>query len=391
MVAAVAPAPAPGVAEPSRVVHRVKSGETLSSIAQKYNTSVAAVRQINKLRGSVIKVGQRLTINVSPRRPGRLACPTRSARPRTQLLRVSASASGGRANSAAEIAASAQYRALACLCVPVSALATTGACSPASAAPPCSGSRPTRSPSKWTCRSGSPPSTWWACPTPPSARAATACGRRSRTPASSSRSTASPSTWRRPTCARPARRSTCRSRSACWPPPARVTRRAIDDTLVLGELSLDGGINGIRGVLPIAVAARRLGLTRLVLPPQNAGEACVVDGLEVCTVRSLPEAVEALNRPHEARIERAGAAATPAPDDDADLADVRGQLRAAAGARGRRGRRAQPADDRAAGRRQDDARAAAGDHPAAAHLRRGARLHGHPLGGRPRCRPAAAC
>ena len=51
-------------AEPSRVVHRVKSGETLFSIAQKYNTSVAAVRQTNKLRGSVIKVGQRLTINV---------------------------------------------------------------------------------------------------------------------------------------------------------------------------------------------------------------------------------------------------------------------------------------------------------------------------------------
>ena len=76
-----------------------------------------------------------------------------------------------------------------------------------------------------------------------------------------------------------------------------LTRRAIDDTVVLGELSLDGGINGIRGVLPIAIAARRLGLKRLLLPPQNAPEACVVDGLEVCTVRSLPDAVDALNRP----------------------------------------------------------------------------------------------
>jgi LysM repeat protein len=49
-------------AEPTRVVHRVKSGETLFSIAQKYNTSVAAVRQSNKLSGDTIKVGQRLTI-----------------------------------------------------------------------------------------------------------------------------------------------------------------------------------------------------------------------------------------------------------------------------------------------------------------------------------------
>jgi membrane-bound lytic murein transglycosylase D len=49
--------------EPTRVVHRVKSGETLYSIAQKYNTSVSAVRQSNQLRGNTIKVGQRLTIH----------------------------------------------------------------------------------------------------------------------------------------------------------------------------------------------------------------------------------------------------------------------------------------------------------------------------------------
>jgi magnesium chelatase family protein len=104
-----------------------------------------------------------------------------------------------------------------------------------------------------------------------------------------------------------------------------VTRRAIDDTLVLGELSLDGGINGIRGVLPIAVAARRLGLARLVVPPQNAGEACVVEGLQVCTVRSLPEAVDVLNRPDEARIEHVQQP-LPAPGEDVDLADVHGQL-----------------------------------------------------------------
>jgi magnesium chelatase family protein len=107
----------------------------------------------------------------------------------------------------------------------------------------------------------------------------------------------------------------------------RLARRAIDDTVVLGELSLDGAINGIRGVLPIAIAARRLGLRRLLLPPHNAAEACVVDGLDVCVARSLPEAVEALNHPEEA--ERARAAALPVPSatvSDSDLAEVRGQL-----------------------------------------------------------------
>jgi magnesium chelatase family protein len=106
-----------------------------------------------------------------------------------------------------------------------------------------------------------------------------------------------------------------------------LTRRVVDDTAVLGELSLDGGINAIRGVLPIAVATRRLGLRRVLLPPQNAAEASVVSGLEVCVARSLVDAVNALNHPDTA--ERAAAAAAPLDPHtpaDGDLAEVRGQL-----------------------------------------------------------------
>ena len=106
-----------------------------------------------------------------------------------------------------------------------------------------------------------------------------------------------------------------------------LTRRCVDDTVIVGELSLDGAINGIRGVLPIAVGARRLGLKRLLLPPQNATEASVVEGLDICVAQSLAEAVEALNEPERARRATAGpvstSSTTPA---DTDLADVRGQL-----------------------------------------------------------------
>jgi membrane-bound lytic murein transglycosylase D len=52
----------PRASEPARVVHRVKRGETLSSIAQLYRTNVASLRQANHLKGSVITVGQRLTV-----------------------------------------------------------------------------------------------------------------------------------------------------------------------------------------------------------------------------------------------------------------------------------------------------------------------------------------
>jgi magnesium chelatase family protein len=106
-----------------------------------------------------------------------------------------------------------------------------------------------------------------------------------------------------------------------------LMRRTVDDTVIVGELSLDGAINGIRGVLPIAVGARRQGVKRLLLPPQNAAEAAVVEGLDVCVAQSLPEAVDALNRPEQAR--RAVAAAAPSAPTvarEGDLSEVRGQL-----------------------------------------------------------------
>jgi magnesium chelatase family protein len=105
-----------------------------------------------------------------------------------------------------------------------------------------------------------------------------------------------------------------------------LTRRHVDDTVIVGELSLDGAINGIRGVLPIAVGARRLGLKRLLLPPQNAAEACVVDGLDICIAQSLAEAVEALNEPERARRAEMASTTMHTVGVESDLADVRGQL-----------------------------------------------------------------
>ena len=77
----------------------------------------------------------------------------------------------------------------------------------------------------------------------------------------------------------------------------QIARRDIVDILLLGELSLDGGIQPARGVLPIAAAARRHGCNALLLPHANSSEAAVVTGLELYPVRSLAEAVGALNDP----------------------------------------------------------------------------------------------
>jgi len=115
-----------------------------------------------------------------------------------------------------------------------------------------------------------------------------------------------------------------------------VERRHIPDRVLLGELSLDGSIQPMRGVLPIAAAARRDGLAGLLLPVGNASEAAIVAGLEIVPVASLADAVRALNDPAGVRAAAAGlpkpaAVATdpsspPGPPGLPDLADVRGQL-----------------------------------------------------------------
>jgi magnesium chelatase family protein len=68
-----------------------------------------------------------------------------------------------------------------------------------------------------------------------------------------------------------------------------------EDVLFVGELSLDGGVRGVRGALPIAVTARANKIRKLVVPEVNAREAALADGIDVYPVRSLIEVVQLLN------------------------------------------------------------------------------------------------
>jgi len=99
----------------------------------------------------------------------------------------------------------------------------------------------------------------------------------------------------------------------------------LPDTWVLGELSLDGAINPVRGVLAAALAARRRRVGRMLVPAANAREAAVVDGLQVVAAATLADAVTAMANPGSS----APATCTdgePPPAADVDLADVTGQL-----------------------------------------------------------------
>jgi magnesium chelatase family protein len=97
--------------------------------------------------------------------------------------------------------------------------------------------------------------------------------------------------------------------------------------LIAGELALDGGVRPVKGALPVAIEARRLGKKAVVLPLANAPEAAVVDGVKVFGVRNLRETFEFLTGQRELD------AVTPDPrlldvtphDDGLDFSEVKGQ------------------------------------------------------------------
>ena len=71
------------------------------------------------------------------------------------------------------------------------------------------------------------------------------------------------------------------------------------DTVFIGELSLNGNINKINGILPMCIEAKKLGIKRVILPEENAKEAAIVNGLKVIGATNLREVVEYLNEEEE--------------------------------------------------------------------------------------------
>ncbi|MBK5100172.1 MAG: YifB family Mg chelatase-like AAA ATPase [Desulfobacteraceae bacterium] len=98
------------------------------------------------------------------------------------------------------------------------------------------------------------------------------------------------------------------------------------DHLFLGELALDGIIRPVKGVLPMAIAAKRLGIKGIFLPSENATEAGVVEGVNIYPIISLSQVIEALSGVSEInpfRVEIDALFQTP--DSEVDFKDVRGQ------------------------------------------------------------------
>ena len=76
----------------------------------------------------------------------------------------------------------------------------------------------------------------------------------------------------------------------------------IDQYVIMGELSLDGTLKPVKGVLPIAILARELGFKGFILPKENSKEAAVVNDLDVFGVENITDVVDFFN--HKKTLER---------------------------------------------------------------------------------------
>lgn len=109
---------------------------------------------------------------------------------------------------------------------------------------------------------------------------------------------------------------------------AQIDPDALENTAVVGELSLDGGVRGVSGVLPISLNAREEQIGRLLVPITNVKEAAIVGNVDVFPVKTLTEAVSIINNPEQmlpAIFDSAEFEALEDPGYEVCFSDVKGQ------------------------------------------------------------------
>src|SRR5262249_53214621 len=107
----------------------------------------------------------------------------------------------------------------------------------------------------------------------------------------------------------------------------QFTSDQLENFVTVGELALNGAVRPVKGVLPVALRAKKDGMAGMLVPAENAPEAAVVQGLQVLPIRNLREAVaffEGEIKLTPAKVDLGGIFDQPLPDD-LDFAEVKGQ------------------------------------------------------------------
>ena len=108
----------------------------------------------------------------------------------------------------------------------------------------------------------------------------------------------------------------------------KVLNNEIESFILMGELSLDGSLQPVKGVLPIALKAKEEGFKGVIVPVKNAREAAVVGGLDVYGMENLADVVDFFNNTRKftpVKVDLVAIFASEANKYDVDFSDVRGQ------------------------------------------------------------------
>ena len=111
----------------------------------------------------------------------------------------------------------------------------------------------------------------------------------------------------------------------------QVKPELLGDYLFLGEVSLDGSLRPVAGVLAIAASARDMGIVGLVVPTDNAQEAAVVEGLKVHGFKNISQVADFLNQPQKyqpVQLEEKQELVRIEEFNTVDLKDIKGQSHA---------------------------------------------------------------
>lgn len=108
----------------------------------------------------------------------------------------------------------------------------------------------------------------------------------------------------------------------------QIQSEGIENYLIMGELSLDGSLQPIKGALPIAIKAREEGFTHFILPKENAKEAAIVNNLAILGVENILEVIQHFDSDHKIKPTRVDTRAEFYKNIDFpefDFSDVKGQ------------------------------------------------------------------
>lgn len=107
----------------------------------------------------------------------------------------------------------------------------------------------------------------------------------------------------------------------------------IENTLLLGELSLDGRLRPINGVLPLTQHAKNEGFDAVIVPAENAEEAALIEGIEVLAAETLKQVIDHIDtdKPSSLQPQPKTEIEITAPDHEIDFSDVRGNQTAKRG------------------------------------------------------------